>query len=641
MYFTDSCNVPGVFKDLITFCHDSYSHNEEEKNYWEAQTGAFNQSPLSCPENWEYSTDEQVGGSNTWGRFAVYNGGGHLANLGYNALTARKVIDDLMYNDWIDRRTRAVIVEFSLYNPSSNLLAVMQYYYEVLPSGFSGTFKSYGIISLKPTNSQAYDTYLFFVLLFGLFLVCYLVVECIKLFRQRCSYFSSVWNFLELFQIATASCALFLQRQKSEELTKTFAKLKENPFKTVSFHQALLLSEFETVVLCITTATVTLRMLKCFHFNAQVIKFSLFMRRNFTTITSFCMIFCVMSVGYAVSGVMLFGSEYSTFQSLHNAFMSQYLMVVGSNLLLEELEEERSILGRLFLFGFICTTVIIVTNMFVAVLNFSYSNPLLDSLEQEELEMSDFIVNRLLQSVVGYTPEGKTDVSVSKQSADQVERNNVPETIGLHDNHSNSWRANWSFSVAKFTPAVHRSRKVTFANQEEFDDIKSIVHRDIDNGETYNTKETLRLTGFKPVKSTVSEEPIVSESEERACVSNFIHRDLYHTDVSSLSSDITLSPIKEENGHRLITGCSFLVDVDGDDDYNVDFDDYYRHNNDDNIVQHFGCGDAKKDIWKAFLQLLDDNSKDEVLSFGSESFNNTAFAGDNNYELRTSDQGKF
>ena len=72
--------------------------------------------------------------------------------------------------------------------------------------------------------------------------------------------------------------------------------------------------------------------------------------------------------------MIAFGSEYSTFSSFPKAFISQFLMVVGSTGLIDELKEERFIFGRLFLFCFMFTTVIVTANMFVAVLNFSYFN---------------------------------------------------------------------------------------------------------------------------------------------------------------------------------------------------------------------------------------------------------------------------
>ena len=193
-----------IFKSMFTYCYGPFTKNGEDKRTWIDQ----NSSSALCPENWEYNGN---GGSDTWGRFAVYSGGGYIANLGYNKFTAKRIVKDLKENNWIDRQTRAVLVEFSLYNPPSNLLAVITYYFEVLPSGFAGIFKSYGILSLSATNPQAHNIYLLFAFLFGILLVCFFILECIKLCRQSCLYFKSGWNWLNMLQIVTASSALFLQ----------------------------------------------------------------------------------------------------------------------------------------------------------------------------------------------------------------------------------------------------------------------------------------------------------------------------------------------------------------------------------------------------------------------------------------------
>ena len=593
-YYTDSCDVPGMFRNIISFCHDFYSHKEEDKDDWGSITGYFNRSFLSCPENWEYSTDDEIGSFDTWGYFATYNGGGYIANLGYNAFTAKNVIDDLIANDWIDRQTRAVIVEFSLYNPSSNLLAVLSYYYEVLPSGFAGTFKSHGIIPLKPTHSHAHNVYLFFVLLFGVFLVCCFFKECVRLFRQRCSYFTSVWSWLELLQILSASCALLLQWEKFKELTRTFAKLKENPFVTMSFHQVLMLSEAETAVICITTAFATLRLLKCFYFNAHVIRFSLFMRRRFTSIASFFAIFCVMFTGFALLGVIALGSEYSTFSSFTTAFVTQFLMTIGSTSMIDELEEAGPfIFGRLFSFSFIFTTVIITTNMFVAVLNFSYSNCCSNDLElQEELDMSNFIVNQILKKVFGYTIKEQNGTS-KKLFLDLSETEESGETEDL-------WRSNWSFSVARFTPIMHRSRTVPFRSHGNVDDGETVVHRDINNAqsllwETCKADEKPRHYVPRTVYTDIDEESITGQNETSSTGNP--------EKVSLPSGDVCLAPLNGDKGDRLKTGCVFLVDdiICGADGYDDDYDD-------------IDVKSAKNDPWEEFLKLLDEDCFDDSSS---------------------------
>lgn len=617
---------------MINFCHDSYSRKVEDTDFWDSQTGSFDRFSWSCPENWEYSKDEDLGSFDSWGRFAVYHGGGYLANLGYNKLAARRVINDLVENNWIDSRTRAVIVEFSLLNPSTNIISVMSYFYEILPSGFSGTFKSYGMLPLASTDSQAHNAYLFFVLLFGVFLLCYFIIECIKLFRHKCSYFKSLWNWMGVFQIFTASLALIFQAIKSQRVAKTLGKLKENPFIPVSFHQALFWSEAETVALCITSAIATLRLLKCFHFNHQVIKLSSFMRSHLPSLVSFFVIFCVLSTGYALSGMIAFGSENVLFSSFDKAFISQFLTIIGNNELIQEIEGCGIIMGRLFLVGFVFTTVIFITNMFVAVLNDSYSNSYLDQ-EKEELEIAEFMVRRILQTVFGYKPDDNDYPSSLERANDQDNRDELSESTIDEDSFQNiAWRSNWSFA-AKGAPVIHRSRKVSFAaTSDAFNENTAAV----DDAELFSFWETLKteeMTNNTEIKefchSDISEESESVESEGMTWDSGDEYR---LSDVTSTSSNDTLWQFNNRICHILRARTSLSVDNDDDKDYYGDDD------SDGDVTGNAACVDnvakdgectttadedyaddghlvygsqVDRDVWKEILNLLDDNCSNE------------------------------
>ena len=403
LFLADSCEVQELFQNIVISCFDFYSPTKEEKGTW-IDLRKMNGSSVLCPENWEYNADRRFGGFDSWGRFAVYSGGGYVANLGYNKLTAKRIINDLKENHWVDRQTRAVLVEFSLYNPPSNLLAVMTYYFEVLPSGFAGTFKSYGILPLSATNSLAHSTYLLFVLLFGILLVCFFVVQCIKLCRQKCSYFKSMWNLLDMLQILTASSAMLLQWMRTKVATKTFEKLKDNPYLPVSFHRVLLLFEFEEVAICVTTVIATLRLLKCFYFNPKIIVFTLTLRRLFKPIVSFFIVFLIAAMAHALLGFIAFGSSVEMFAQVHDGISFQFLMLLGQPFPVDKLKETNPIIGSLFFFTFFCSTSVIILNMFLAVINEYYTTSNADR-EGEDYELAQFIIKRILETVLGQKSE--------------------------------------------------------------------------------------------------------------------------------------------------------------------------------------------------------------------------------------------
>ena len=491
LFLADSCEVQELFQNIVISCFDFYSPTKEEKGSW-IDLRKMNGSSVLCPENWEYNADRRFGGFDSWGRFAVYSGGGYIANLGYNKLTAKRIINDLKENHWVDRQTRAVLVEFSLYNPPSNLLAVMTYYFEVLPSGFAGTFKSYGILPLSATNSLAHSTYLLFVLLFGILLVCFFVVQCIKLCRQKCSYFKSMWNLLDMLQILTASSAMLLQWMRTKVATKTFEKLKNNPYLPVSFHRVLLLFEFEEVAICVTTVIATLRLLKCFYFNPKIIVFTLTLRRLLKPIASFFMVFLITAMAHALLGFTAFGSSVDMFAQVHDGISFQFLMLLGQPFPVDKLKETNPIIGSLFFFTFFCSTSVIILNMFLAVINEYYTTSNADR-EGEDYELAQFIIKRILETVLGQKSERnqnwrnhelfEPDSSLAESSPDGVQ--------------------NDAFSL-EWTPVMYRSctQKISRTGRSPVGNSGDFIECSV--WETYRpehllVKSSTNETGFKTI----------------------------------------------------------------------------------------------------------------------------------------------
>ena len=78
---------------------------------------------ISCSDRWQYYISSQLKGFPFFGKLGTYSGGGYVANLGYNEETGWTVIADLHAHKWIDRQTRAVFVEFTVYNANANLFA--------------------------------------------------------------------------------------------------------------------------------------------------------------------------------------------------------------------------------------------------------------------------------------------------------------------------------------------------------------------------------------------------------------------------------------------------------------------------------------------------------------------------------------
>ena len=101
-----------------------------------------------CPRPWRYQTRESLQLRPFKGVMAMFDGGGYVAELGYNSLSAKNVIRVLEDNRWIDNRTVAVFVEFTVFEPSSSLFSAIKLLFERSPTGGSHALVNIKTLSL-------------------------------------------------------------------------------------------------------------------------------------------------------------------------------------------------------------------------------------------------------------------------------------------------------------------------------------------------------------------------------------------------------------------------------------------------------------------------------------------------------------
>ena len=77
----------------------------------------------------------------------TYGGGGYVHNLGISLAQTLSVIQDLKSKSWVDLQTRAVVLEFAIYSPGTDVTALTAMLIEFPLTG--GAITSYEIQSQK------------------------------------------------------------------------------------------------------------------------------------------------------------------------------------------------------------------------------------------------------------------------------------------------------------------------------------------------------------------------------------------------------------------------------------------------------------------------------------------------------------
>ena len=365
-------------------------------------------SSIVCPENWKHRTGDEIGSFESRGVHSLYSGGGYVANLGYDGSTGRRILKDLVNNGWIDRQTRAVLVELSVFNANTNLLVDITLYFEMHPSGFLGTSMGIQVFPMNRLGSASSEAYLVVILIFVFVLGYYLVTECIRVFRLKWAYFKSIWNWLEMLQIISAFLVLAFSIERERRTLQVLKKLKVNPFVTVSFHDAYFWFEIEHCMICITSVIAMLRLLRLIKFNNHILVLFLALRNSLKPTTSYAVVFSIIFVAYGHAGFLVFGKNVYMFSSFQRIISSQFLMCLGASVPHSKLENVHATLARLYTQSLLFITMMILINMFVAILNDAHSDSLSSGKDSEDMEVANLLLSKFLK-FVGITKQEKED----------------------------------------------------------------------------------------------------------------------------------------------------------------------------------------------------------------------------------------
>jgi len=157
-------------------------------------------------DSFQFKDEDKLQGSPIQGQYNTYDGSGYVYEMRGKLSFIQGNLSLLQQMNWVDRQTRAVFVEFSVYNPNINLIMVSTILVEFLPSGTLFTSARFDPLNLFGESGQNIFSFkILCEIVFMGFIVYFLIIE-VKHFVNKglkC-YLNEFWSFLELSIIATA-----------------------------------------------------------------------------------------------------------------------------------------------------------------------------------------------------------------------------------------------------------------------------------------------------------------------------------------------------------------------------------------------------------------------------------------------------
>ncbi|XP_041363051.1 polycystin-2-like isoform X2 [Gigantopelta aegis] len=412
MVHSNSCIVHDDFTSVIKECYNSYSSSIE------------NTKPIRTIDDnytaWYFKTEDELQGSSHWGLLTTYSGAGYIQDLKGRKAQSQDIVDHLFDNLWITRGTRAVFIDFTVYNANINLFCVIRLLVEFPATG--GAIPSWTFRTVKLIRYVTAGDYFIMAceFIFCLFILYYIVEEVLEIKKHKFSYFKSFWNILDILVILISIVCVGFDVYRTVAVGDKLSILLENDQIYADFER---LSYWETRfnnAIAITVFLAWIKIFKYISFNKTMTQLSSTLGRCAKDLAGFAVMFFIIFLAFTQLGYLLFGTQVKDFSNFQNSFFTLFRIILG-DFDFHQLEAANRILGPIFFMLFVFFVFFVLINMFLAIINDTYSEVKGDMANQKnEFEMTDYF-KKSAQKVLdklNWKRDKIVDIQKALQSAD-------------------------------------------------------------------------------------------------------------------------------------------------------------------------------------------------------------------------------
>ncbi|WAQ97034.1 PK1L2-like protein, partial [Mya arenaria] len=403
-----------------------------------------------------------------WGQMAFYSGGGYVVPLNKDYLNMVEEFYRLEKEGWIDRYTRAVFLEFTVYNPSINLFAISTLISEFQPSG--GVFTSYRFepCMLLPYQSSALIIQLVCEVFYFAFTI-FFVVQLIKnLVQQKWGFFKQFWNLVDVGICAmsvTAIVIYFYRLYEINLLTEYFKETHGNEY--IKFQYVGYWSEIFNYIMGMLVFLATIKFMKLLRFNKKISLLADTLKNSSKDLIHFSIIFNIVFLAFIQFFYLIYGKHLAIFKTFMRSCEAGVVMIMG-RFDIYNMQAVNQWMTQIMLFLFVVSVTFIVVNMLLSILNDTFSAVRKDKMKQKnDYEIVDFMLGRFkMWTGIG---QASTTVSAAELEKEQKYRELEEQIDQFPDQIDRRvWHARWQRKGRNSRLTILHPESFFTQNQQRF-----------------------------------------------------------------------------------------------------------------------------------------------------------------------------
>lgn len=311
-----------------------------------------------------------------------------------NKNVSMDIVAELMRNLWVDRQTRAVLFEFTLYSPETNMFIYNVFMIELPQTG--GTFKSYWIYPIRlynhvgPTGTWALVCEVVFVI----YLVVLIVKLSVRIYQQGLKYFGQFWQVFEFVILLLGVSACVIYAIKLGFITSTIRKYRSNMKLFVNFSHIVFWDELYGILLAVIAFMCTIRILEVFASSKKISIVVKVFEQCGVDLFWYGVAFLYMLLGFAFFGLFLFRPYILNYMTIYKCLTTLSQAMIGKAIF-TEMDDTNPIMAKIFFIFYIITVVFFVLTIFLSILGGSIDNAVGEMKNDKNEDLMEYLFRRL------------------------------------------------------------------------------------------------------------------------------------------------------------------------------------------------------------------------------------------------------
>eukprot|EP00298_Acanthocystis_sp_HF-20_P011539 c19443_g1_i1.p1 GENE.c19443_g1_i1~~c19443_g1_i1.p1 ORF type:complete len:974 (-),score=327.40 c19443_g1_i1:132-3053(-) len=299
------------------------------------------------------------------------------ATLGPDSFGFNETLDLLQSNNWIDRYTRAVLVQFIIYNPNYHLYAVCQFLLEIDRSGIFNPFPPrFSILDLNVFDWYDRGTLFILEIILWVFMGNYVMKSIYadmflvwRGYRSLIPFFKRLWNIVDLLVFFTIGMTYLIRvLYLFDSNRRNF-----NPFSNsyTDFTFTVFINELAYQLDAVVVFLMFFKMNKFFSLHSKMGILWKTLSRSVGMLYGFIFMYTLLLMAFVLMANIVFGPHLEEFSTISNS-LGTLLMVVFGAINFDDPYSISPIWATILFVIYTVLMFLILVNVFVAILSEAY-----------------------------------------------------------------------------------------------------------------------------------------------------------------------------------------------------------------------------------------------------------------------------